>query len=177
MSDSTQSRRNLRFPGTRRRRWRASIGPRSSDRGNASTDFRSQVIENASIGPRSSDRGNTSTVNTANGRSSSFNWAAILRSRKCAATEVEAAANFASIGPRSSDRGNGWRTPPVRNGHLASIGPRSSDRGNGMKSKYVGASNELQLGRDPQIAEITLSTIRALSSSGFNWAAILRSRK
>ena len=86
----------------------------------------------ASIGPRSSDRGNPTPS-------------------RCVAS-----GGFASIGPRSSDRGNVICESIRRECDSASIGPRSSDRGNGAGSGVRALHTpQLQLGRDPQIAEIS----------------------
>ena len=107
----------------------ASIGPRSSDRGNRPVLSFGTCWTGATIGPRSSDRGNLVTdiplprdIKLQLGRDppdrgndlpslrcrgyACFNWAAILRSRKCAISPAAAARIRASIGPRSSDRGN-----------------------------------------------------------------------
>ena len=108
----------------------ASIGPRSSDRGNMTTAMRAPPCSSASIGPRSSDRGNMQRPEVRHDRSNRFNWAAILRSRKSA------------LGPY------------VRQNHRASIGPRSSDRGNVQNMSPATEALMLQLGRDPQIAEM-----------------------
>jgi len=109
----------------------ASMGPRSSDRGNGhdverdgvhqellqwgrdhliaeigATSARFRAGDRASMGPRSSDRGNS-------------------RSLRHRATPLPA-----SMGPRSSDRGNDAPDWQIIHGKRASMGPRSSDRGN-----------------------------------------------
>ena len=85
----------------------ASIGPRSSDRGNLRVPDGWRGVRRASIGPRSSDRGNSLPPQPQQAGIQCFNWAAILRSRKSAAA------------------GRGRKAPSM-----------------------------LQLGRDPQIAEM-----------------------
>ena len=57
------------------------------------------------------------------------------------------------------------------------MGPRSADRGNASLERGKQAANELQWGRDQQIAEIWPVKWERESWNCFNGAAISRSRK
>src|SRR5437867_3350246 len=111
-------------------RWKASMGPRSIDRGNVGAGAGGADAPGASMGPRSIDRGNNAgspnsyrnnslqwgrdqsiaeigTPSLARRRQTCFNGAAINRSRKYADRQAGSAmGSMASMGPRSIDRGN-----------------------------------------------------------------------
>ena len=95
---------------------RASMGPRTSIRGNdalRSSVIRARRVRRASMGPRTSIRGNTAVLDGASQGNG------------------ERVGRHASMGPRTSIRGN--RRPCATRScrcHRASMGPRTSIRGN-----------------------------------------------
>ena len=86
---------------------------------------------------------------------SSFNGAALVRPRKRnSGPLVRSPTCIASMGPRSFERGNVGRNLEAVSYKAASMGPRSFERGN----EEIGV-------------------VEAVSSSGFNGAALVRPRK
>ena len=156
----------------------ASMGPRSADRGNASSRWPgSQAHVVASMGPRSADRGNAASCDCSR-LQIALQWgrdqliAEMRLAYRCAVdsqllqwgrdqliAEIATTRHSrhrcasASMGPRSADRGNESARSPC-NSQLASMGPRSADRGNQRASERP-AARWLQWGRDQLIAEIS----------------------
>ena len=125
----------------RKQRCFASMGPRSEERGNSSSDIphpcrstrfngaalrgaRKQALRrsyrfgqtHASMGPRSEERGNTGRRAVWMGLSSRFNGAALRGARKLGLSHSLCCLRYASMGPRSEERGNrlGSRCPGRR---------------------------------------------------------------
>src|SRR5579875_1061619 len=131
-------------------RLRASMGPRSGDRGNISSSYRHIGDSPASMGPRSGDRGN------------SYGHPQIL-------------SDFRLQWGRDLVIAEMWRKAAVILGSqcVSSMGPRSGDRGNSAKSALKKSHPELQWGRDLVIAEITpMIAVSTATTEGFNGAAI-----
>ena len=132
---------------------RASMEPRSIDRGSSSFHSRSIDQLRASMEPRSIDRGSERS--------------GPQRDRP----------HPASMEPRSIDRGSRvlrlWRLDRDR----ASMEPRSIDRGSTLNSIFRTVHDVLQWSRDRSIAEVTYCGNRRTESRCFNGAAIDRSRK
>ena len=86
----------------------------------------------ASMGPRSSERGNNLHIHEATPRYKMLQWgrarlSAEIRTRSIGPRGLA----FASMGPRSSERGNSSAVlDPSPHDDRASMGPRSSERGN-----------------------------------------------
>ncbi len=109
---------------------RASIGPRSNDRGKAVHDGG----WGDRVGLLQLGRGRTTAERCGAARTSrsfaGFNWAAVERPRKGFRKRDPAdGGHGASIGPRSNDRGKQLVQGAINAMSDASIGPRSNDRG------------------------------------------------
>ncbi len=160
---------------------KASMGPRSCERGN-DTGGRVGIGDefDASMGPRSCERGNEPV---------SPNPMRIVRllqwGRARASAEILRPRSAAT--PRNSlqwgrARASAEIRRPLQRGEravVASMGPRSCERGNGGDGKMpLQASPWLQWGRARASAEMHRCGTRALSPrSRFNGAALVRARK
>ncbi len=85
---------------------RASMGPRSAERGNGWLTENEDGGTIASMGPRSAERGNGWTLKSAPPSSNRFNGATLSRTWKREAMRRASQVNLASMGPRSAERGN-----------------------------------------------------------------------
>ncbi len=138
---------------------KASMGPRSSDRGNLDTILAMMRSSVASMGPRSFDRGNCQfTANTA-ADGSGFNGAAIFRPRKRVRFHASRPRflgfNGAAIFRPRKPHPPQMTQKPQRQ---ASMGPRSFDRGNrNLMSKSIRLWVKLQWGRDLSTAETSIA--------------------
>src|SRR5579883_2728983 len=124
---------------------KASMGPRSNDRGNVQPYRPGDVHGTASMGPRSNDRGNGGPLGSPDGP------------------------GRASMGPRSNDRGNGTVSYKAIEIWKASMGPRSNDRGNTAAAIRPRWAPLLQWGRDQMIAEMPSAIGPGLAPSALQW--------
>ena len=177
MGPRSEERGNTAWRGWPSQRLNASMGPRSEERGNADDDWMEQHWNEAS-GPRSEERGN-------------------LRARARGA-----ALHRASMGPRSEERGNSSSLSTMTSLARASMGPRSEERGNRtaailafwLAPRFNGAALRgarkqidsrlpraalvtLQWGRAPRSAETQRSKLAQARRRSFNGAALRGARK
>ena len=113
-------------------RARASMGPRSEDRGYRTPDHaEGLLVRVASMGPRSEDRGYRSRSAKGALSPKPLQWVHSPRTVVIVVVNLDVGpADDASMGPRSEDRG--YRRLLARSDHRhgrASMGPRSEDRG------------------------------------------------
>ncbi len=109
----------------------------------------------ASMGPRSTDRGNTYPLAAWTSRLPRLQWGRDRLIAEISPAESTSRITWdASMGPRSTDRGNPGPFLPLRERQKASMGPRSTDRGNGLVPNSMMRCCLLQWGRDRLIAEM-----------------------
>ena len=142
-----------------RDRHRASMGPRSHERGNIRIGDSAWVSRAASMGPRSHERGNTTSdadvekvlagalqwgrvlmnaetwPRTSLWKSKgSLQWGRVLMNAETQQLPLQRAQPVdASMGPRSHERGNFWFCWADAEIGTASMGPRSHERGNQIR--------------------------------------------
>ncbi len=113
----------------------AVLGPRRESRG-LSKPHRPR---RASMGPRSWDRGETRSGASSRFRNRRFNGAAVLGPRRGSADVARAdEGTGASMGPRSWDRGEFCNVSSLLRVSIASMGPRSWDRGEKRPGNHRG---------------------------------------
>ena len=136
----------------------ASMGPRSFDRGKANRPNRVRMPSNASMGPRSFDRGKDVLRGQLGVAVWGFNGAAIFRSRKVQALALPPLIHLTLQWGRDLSIAESQSSATLRRPELghASMGPRSFDRGKERaRSRLRTIRVGLQWGRDLSIAEST----------------------
>jgi len=158
---------------------RASMGPRSFNRGNAIGQTRAYRLGRASMGPRSFNRGNAMAVVYRRTWQKGFNGAAVFQPRKCMICDFEVTRE----GELQWGRGLSTaeiilqpvaRTRPGR----ASMGPRSFNRGNELVQQWL----HLQWSRFNGAAvfqprKCPAEILRPTQRGCFNGAAVFQPRK
>ena len=137
------------------------------------------MVAKASMGPRSHERGNGALKSCACSRKFCFNGAAFSRTRKLQIGISVYRGRHASMGPRSHERGNRAILQGACSQGVASMGPRSHERGNGtvkvtppmLSVGFNGAA--FSRTRKPA----PTSRGGRCHSPGFNGAAFSRTRK
>ena len=135
-------------------------------------------IQKASMGPRSHDRGNHLKGRKPGSPTWSFNGAAVTCSRKWLREAGRWPDLRASMGPRSHARGNVYAPTSARSLWIASMGPRSHARGNAGDSFLGVLDIDASMGpRSHARGNMPAQGCQAKIEACFNGAAVTCSRK